>query len=160
MFCNHCGRALEAGQAFCAGCGKPVVGAAPAPAGPALGRVARHLSALAVFWIVISAFRLAGSGGLFVAGHFMRRALWEIPGPAHFMQGLFPALGMFLFLGALIGFVCAWGLLQKRPWARFLALVLGGLALLDPPFGTALGIYTLWVLLPARSELEYGALAR
>jgi hypothetical protein len=118
------------------------------------------LSALAVFWIVISAFRLAGSGGLFVAGHFMRRALWEIPGPAHFMKGLFPALGMFLFLGALIGFVCAWGLLQKRPWARFLALVLGGLALLDPPFGTALGIYTLWVLLPARSELEYGALAR
>jgi hypothetical protein len=29
------------------------------------------------------------------------------------------------------------------------------LSLFDVPFGTALGIYTLWVLLPARSEEEF-----
>jgi hypothetical protein len=28
------------------------------------------------------------------------------------------------------------------------------------PFGTALGIYTLWTLLPAKSEEEYRRLAR
>jgi len=27
--------------------------------------------------------------------------------------------------------------------------------LINAPFGTALGIYTLWVLLPAQSEEEY-----
>jgi hypothetical protein len=41
-----------------------------------------------------------------------------------------------------------------------LAIVLGCFHLLNPPFGTALGIYTLWVLLPAASEQEYRQIAR
>ena len=45
--------------------------------------------------------------------------------------------------------------MQREPWARMLAIVLGVLNLFDLPFGTALGIYTLWVLLPAESEREY-----
>jgi hypothetical protein len=36
-----------------------------------------------------------------------------------------------------------------------LAIVMGCLNLIHIPFGTALGIYTLWVLLPAQSEREY-----
>ena len=36
---------------------------------------------------------------------------------------------------------------------------LGFLALLRPPFGTALGIYTLWVLLPQQSAQEYEQLS-
>jgi hypothetical protein len=38
--------------------------------------------------------------------------------------------------------------------------VVGFLALLNVPIGTALGIYTLWVLLPAQSDDEYKALAQ
>jgi hypothetical protein len=41
-----------------------------------------------------------------------------------------------------------------------LAIVLGCIALVHIPFGTALGIYTLWVLLPAESEEEYRRTAR
>ena len=48
--------------------------------------------------------------------------------------------------------VLAWGLFQREPWARVLGLVFGFLALLRPPFGTALGIYiAMWVLLPEHS---------
>jgi hypothetical protein len=36
---------------------------------------------------------------------------------------------------------------RRRPWARLLALMLGSVDLLLVPYGTALGIYTLWVLL-------------
>lgn len=36
-----------------------------------------------------------------------------------------------------------------------LTIVLAFLALFNIPFGTALGIYTLWVLLPAESDEEY-----
>jgi hypothetical protein len=32
--------------------------------------------------------------------------------------------------------------------------------LIDMPFGTALGIYTLWVLLPAESEQQYKRMTR
>lgn len=50
----------------------------------------------------------------------------------------------------------AWGLAhisvgvpvrRHRPWARLVALMLGSVDLLLLPYGTALGVYTLWVLL-------------
>lgn len=47
-------------------------------------------------------------------------------------------------LPALIGGI---GLLKYRGWARILVLVLGFLNLLNIPFGTVLGGYTIWVLL-------------
>jgi hypothetical protein len=39
------------------------------------------------------------------------------------------------------------GLLQMAPWARILTIVVSALHLLNIPFGTALGIYGLWVML-------------
>jgi hypothetical protein len=39
------------------------------------------------------------------------------------------------------------GLSRGRPWARNLALVLAAFDLLLLPLGTALGLYTIWVLL-------------
>jgi hypothetical protein len=58
------------------------------------------------------------------------------------------------------GFIAGWGLLQHEGWARILALVLGFVSLFtNIPFGTALGIYTMWVLLSSDSEREYEALA-
>ena len=41
-----------------------------------------------------------------------------------------------------------------------LVLVVAILSLLHFPLGTILGIYTLWVLLPAHSGAEYDLLAR
>ncbi|MBC8180541.1 hypothetical protein H8E88_05390 [candidate division KSB1 bacterium] len=39
------------------------------------------------------------------------------------------------------------GLLKRRPWARILTLILSCIDLIEIPFGTALGVYSLWVLL-------------
>jgi hypothetical protein len=47
------------------------------------------------------------------------------------------------------------GLLTRQPWARVPAIVLGVISLIEFPVGTAIGIYTLWALLPAASEREY-----
>ena len=62
------------------------------------------------------------------------------------------ALGMMLLVLALPGLVTGWGLLSFKPWARILGLVLSVLNLLNIPFGTALGIYGLWVLLNKDAE--------
>lgn len=67
-----------------------------------------------------------------------------------FMRALFPVVGLTFLVAAVLGFVAGWGLLERAPWARTLAIVLGIIALVDVPLGTALGIYTLWVLLPLR----------
>ena len=58
------------------------------------------------------------------------------------------------------GICVGWGLMQRQPWARIAALILGILALFHPPFGTALGIYTLWVLLSNDAGTEYEHMAR
>jgi hypothetical protein len=39
------------------------------------------------------------------------------------------------------------GLLKRRSWARILILILSCIDLIEIPFGTALGVYSLWVLL-------------
>jgi len=39
-----------------------------------------------------------------------------------------------------------------RPWARVLTIVISAFDLLHVPFGTALGVYGLWVLLSSQGE--------
>jgi len=41
---------------------------------------------------------------------------------------------------------------RHRPWARLLALMLGAVDLLLLPYGTALGVYAIWVLLNEESK--------
>jgi hypothetical protein len=48
---------------------------------------------------------------------------------------------------------------MRKSWGRVLAIVVAILSLIKIPFGTALGIYTLWVLLPSASAIEYEAIA-
>jgi hypothetical protein len=47
------------------------------------------------------------------------------------------------------GIVAGVGLLSFQPWARILTIVLSILDLVNIPFGTALGVYGLWVLFTA-----------
>lgn len=48
--------------------------------------------------------------------------------------------------------IAGMGLLAYKPWARTLTIVLSALHLLSVPFGTALGVYGLWVLLQPSTE--------
>jgi hypothetical protein len=76
-----------------------------------------------------------------------------------FVSGILQTVGYLMIGGAGVGLLAGWGLLDRQPWARTLALVLGCFSLIDIPFGTAVGIYTLWVLLPAQSEEEFRRIA-
>ena len=57
------------------------------------------------------------------------------------------AIALFMICVSIPGIIGGIGLLSYRPWARILMLIIGVLDLLQVPFGTILGIYTLWVLL-------------
>jgi hypothetical protein len=45
------------------------------------------------------------------------------------------------------GMVAGYGLLRRKAWGNILAMVVGFLGLVNFPLGTAIGIYTFWVLL-------------
>jgi hypothetical protein len=48
---------------------------------------------------------------------------------------------------AIPGLIGGYGLLRRRKWARILVSILGFISIFEPPFGTVLGVYALWVLL-------------
>jgi hypothetical protein len=77
-----------------------------------------------------------------------------------FLMPILGALGVYLAITAVVGLLVGWGLIDRQPWARMLAIVVGCLKLIDFPFGTALGIYTLWVLASQGADVEYQRLAR
>ena len=56
-------------------------------------------------------------------------------------------IGAGLTVLALPGIVGGWGLFTGRTWGKPVVLVLSVVQLANIPFGTALGIYSLWALL-------------
>ena len=67
------------------------------------------------------------------------------------------AVAVFCFVWAIPGFVVGIGLLGRQPWARILGIVLSALSLMHVPFGTALGVYGLWILFHRDTERLFAA---
>jgi hypothetical protein len=154
MFCDKCGAALQGDQLFCSRCGKEV--AAGVMTGyPQRSRVREHIRLLGIFWLALSAL----DGLMGVASYIVANTVFSLdnhPGRPAFLHPLLSFIGILVVIKAFAGFATGWGLIQREPWARTLAVVLAFPSLFfNVPFGTALGIYTLWVLLPAESDLEY-----
>jgi zinc-ribbon domain len=172
MFCDKCGKPIAEGAQFCSSCGKalgavPVAGQAAVARPISDGRVQRHIQLLAILWLVTGILRFVEVGSIFIVGRmlpFLIGGFGVGPPQTNFPFDFLPfglyAIGGLLALFGIAHFALAWGLFQREPWARMLGLVIGFLALLRPPFGTALGIYTIWVLLPQRSGQEYDQLSR
>jgi hypothetical protein len=154
MFCDRCGANVPERAAFCSNCGKP---SGVIPLVPAQGRIAGHVRLLGIFWLALSVFRLIPGFALLT---IFGRGLDFPPGVPDFVHGILTGVAWAFLFGAAAGLITGWGLLQREPWARTLALIMGIISLLDMPFGTIIGIYTLWVLLPARSEKEYQDFSR
>jgi hypothetical protein len=156
MFCDRCGTRLADTQSFCPNCGKAV---GRVPMMPPTSRLGGHIRLLGLLWLALSAFRLLP--GLLLFAMFRHGAIGFLPpGVPFFVHGIVRSIGFLLMASAVVGIITGWGLLERQPWARMLAIVLGCINLIDMPFGTALGVYTLWVLLPAGSEQEYRRIAR
>lgn len=67
-------------------------------------------------------------------------------------------VSIFLVAIGLPAIIGGWGLLKLKPWSRIFMIVISALHLLSFPFGTALGVFGLVVLLKeqARVLLESG----
>lgn len=158
MFCDGCGAPVQPGQSFCSKCGKQIIGAVLSEQSMP-GRVQRHSHLLAILWLAASALSAIGGLVLLVLGNTLFPHIRQLGAPPEmpvsFLTALFDTLGIVILAKAAIGFVAGWGLLQREPWARVLLLVLAFISLINIPFGTALGVYTLWVLLSGPSQQEY-----
>jgi hypothetical protein len=170
MFCSGCGQALAPGQGFCPQCGRP---AAPqVPPMPDLEFQLQNYSgkvkALGIVWLIYSGVALlTGFAALafahaFLSGHFgpfMHGPWGNSPFPNEwFGPAILRFAWLFLLVRAALAAVAGWGLLEHAQWGRVVAIVAACFSLLKFPFGTALGIWTLIVLLGYRNSTLYDQL--
>lgn len=113
-----------------------------------------HIRILAVFYIVFSIVGILF--GLVVYALFAIAAFFPVV--LESFQNLFGDSGFLLIhliglgLASIIlvvevpSLLCGLGLLKHSAWARTFGIILGIFKLLQVPFGTLLGIYSLWVL--------------
>jgi F0F1-type ATP synthase membrane subunit a len=55
-------------------------------------------------------------------------------------------VSIFLFVLSVPGIIGGIGLLKRKEWARILILIVSAIDLINIPIGTALGVYSIWVL--------------
>ncbi len=106
----------------------------------------KHLNLIGILYIAFSIMGLLASiivfviiaGGGFLSGDEEAIFITSI---------VATVLSLIIFIFSIPGIIGGWGLLKRKNWARILILIIGALNLLNIPFGTMLGVYTLWALL-------------
>jgi hypothetical protein len=165
MFCSGCGQQLAPGQGICARCGRPLAGAIPPVPGFEfqLENYAGKLRTLSILWFAYAAvafltsFMALSFAHAFFSGEFGNFGHGPMPPPwigpmiTHFAIP-------FIFLRASLAVAAGFGLMERSQWGRVVAIVAAILSLLRFPFGTALGIWTLVMLLGYRNTTLYNQL--
>jgi hypothetical protein len=118
-------------------------GRRPVPAGQRMGK---HITLLGVFHIVYHALGLIVGIGIFALLSSIGCASGD-PDAAVILPIIGSFIGGLFILLSAPGVIAGIWLIQRRGWARVLTMIVGGLGLLDIPLGTALGVYTFWVLM-------------
>lgn len=123
----------------------------------------KHVRILGILHIVYSCLGLL-IGLLvlvFLAG--LGLAIDQMPDTENFQVSVSSILGVIGFFVALLltlfslpGIIGGIGLLKYREWARILIIIVGFFDLLHIPLGTALGVYTIWVLFNSETVSLFG----
>ena len=113
----------------------------------------KHVTAVGALQIGFSVF------GVFL-GFFLFLLLAGIGSSVHDYEGQYilwtvgTAVGFFLVIISIPGIIGGIGLLKYKNWARILILIVAAIDLINFPFGTALGVYSIWVLVqPETAQL-------
>ncbi len=111
-----------------------------------------HIKAVGIIHIAFSVLGIIMAVVLFSALNLVAR----IPEVEEEAMRILQAIGMiipwFIIVLSLPGIVGGIGLLKYQGWARILILIKAFLDLVNFPIGTAVGIYSIWVLFDKRTE--------
>jgi hypothetical protein len=133
-------------------------------------RVYRHLRTLGILWCVLGVYRVVSGliGMMFLRAFtthnfgddsWMFGRHWHGSPPPMWFGSFWPVIAVATLIGAGLALMAGYSLLNRTPWGRSLAIIAAIFALVRfSLLGGALAIYTLWVLAPGASGLEYDAI--
>lgn len=119
----------------------------------------KHIKLVAIFNIVYRSILMLGSIVLFILAALFGRIMEfversgdvrpdEIPNE---ILGIVPVIlvviGVILAVISIIAIIGSVGFMKRQEWGRVTLLVVSVFNLMHIPIGTALGVYTLWVIL-------------
>jgi len=111
----------------------------------------KHVTALGILYIVFSALRIIAAITVYIVLIGVG-IISEDPEAMQILATVGTIVSFVLFFCSIPGIIGGIGLLNRQGWARILIIILGFLNLLKIPIGTALGIYTIWVLFNNETE--------
>jgi hypothetical protein len=134
-----------------------------------LANYSNRVRALSTVWFIYGGLVLVtGLIGLSFAGSFLNggfgpwmRGPWAhggFPFGPEFGPAILRFAWVMVILRAALAFVAGWGLMERAPWGRVVAIVAAFLSILKIPIGTALAVWTLVTLLGYRNTTLYDQL--
>lgn len=65
-------------------------------------------------------------------------------------------LAILFIITSIPGILAGIGLYKRKEWARILTLIISVIEIFNFPFGTAIGIYSIWALIQPETIAEFG----
>ena len=117
--------------------------------------MATHIRILGWLYLVFGVLGLLGAVAVLVAGAGSGiLASMDSVAAGAIVGGVTVFATIVIVVFALPSLLTGWGLLQRKSWSRVLAIVVGVISLVNFPFGTALGAYTLWAMFQDGTRYE------
>jgi len=111
-----------------------------------------HVKAVGIIHIAFSALGIILAIVIFSALNIVAKIPDVGEEATRILQLIGVILPWFFIVFSLPGIVGGIGLLKLQGWARIIVLIISFLGLLNFPIGTAVGIYSIWVLFDKRTE--------
>jgi len=107
----------------------------------------KHVTVVGAIQIGFSLLGLMAAVAIFVTLTFARGFAGDDDAGQIVLRFLSISLPLVIGFVSTVGLVGGVGILMYKPWARYLVIVVSALGCLNIPFGTAKGVYSIWVLI-------------
>lgn len=115
----------------------------------------KHINIVAALQIALSIFNLVIAFLIFtvlkLVGGFVDDA-----NATTVLSIISDVLAIVFIIISLPGIIAGMGLYKRKEWARILTLILSVIEIFSFPFGTAIGIYSIWALIQPETIAEFG----
>ena len=108
-------------------------------------KMEKHLTIVAALQVGFSLLGIMAAILVYTVLHSVMHIADE-PEAARVLSIVARWVSLFLLLVSIPGLIGGIGLFMKKSWARILVLIISVLDLLNIPIGTAVAVYTIWVL--------------